>query len=140
MKYNYGWNMGPRGPMYGRRMRHRPSGGDLMSLIGLIIALQVIVPLIGVAAVTAGAVFADLAAAFRGILSAFGHAFFSTTATAGGVAIGVAIGLIAYRMIRSRKEEEQRTREAEADIRSAYPAEAMESSITETESCRHFYA
>ena len=146
MKYNYGWNMGPRGPMhgYGRPMRRRSFGGGLMGLLGLIIALRVILPLIGLAAVTAGAVFAGLAAAFSGILSEFACVFFSgTAATAGGVAIGVAIGLIVYRMIRNRKEEERRIREeetAEEVVRSEFPADPEENTFTGTESVRSYYA
>lgn len=142
MKYNNGWNMGPRGPMYGRRMRHRPFGGGLTGLIGLIIALPLILPLICGAVVTAGAVFTGLAVAFVGILAGIIRAFFSTAAAAGGVATGIAIGLIVYRMIRNRKEEEQRIREeqtAEEAFRSGISAEPDDNSLTETESVRNYY-
>ena len=143
MKYNYGWNMGPRGPMYGRRMRRRPFGGGLTGLLGLFIALPLILPRICGAVVTAGAVFTGLAVAFVGILSGIIRAFFSTAAAAGGVATGIAIGLIVYRMIRNRKEEEQRIREeqtAEETVRSGAATDLAENSFTETESVRNYYA
>ena len=103
------WNMGPRGPMYGRRTHRRAGAGSgLLGIFGLLIGIRVILSLIGVAGVVIGAVFTGLAAAFSGVMTAIGAVFaevFSGTAVWAGVAVGTVIGLIAYRMIRAKKEE-----------------------------------
>ena len=125
-------NMGPRGPRYSRTAQHRPADSGLISLLigfcaagpAIVIALRVI-----------SAVFRGMAFGLSGtmftvwyvIARAFYHARVS-----GGLAAGIAIGLIAYRMIRAKKEENAAA-EREAD---GNAAAAQESVYAETQHYR----
>ena len=112
MRNNWYRNEGPRGRRFGRSRRYRNStGGGLIGLLVLLIGLPVMLPLLGAAIISAGALVGGLAAGFVGILHAFRAVFaglvsasFTSFSMIGGVVMGVLIGLIAYRMIRTRKE------------------------------------
>ena len=139
MRNNWNWNEGPRGPMNGRRMHRRTLGGGLLGLFGVLIGLRVILAVLGIAGVVIGAVFTGLAAAFSGVMSALGSVFsevFSGSAVFAGLAVGIAIGLIAYRMIRAGKEE-QETRDGE---KTEETADAMESGCPDIQVSRNYYA
>ena len=103
------WNMGPRGPYCGRRAVRRPAGGGLLTVFGLLIGFRLVLAALAIAGVMISAVFSGLAAVFSGVVSAAGTVFsdvFSSVRTPAGIAVGIAIGLIVYRMIRAKKEEE----------------------------------
>ena len=91
--WNRGWNRGPRG---------------LLGRFGLLIGIRVAIAVLGIAVVVIGSVFTGLAAVFSGVIGAIGSVFsevFAGSTVMAGVAVGTAIGLIAYRMIRAKKEE-----------------------------------
>lgn len=120
-------------------MRRRSMGGGLLGLFGLLFGLRVILALLGVAGVVIGAVFSGLAAAFSGVIHAFGSVLsgmFSGSAALGGVAMGIMIGLILYRMIRQKKEEQVTAAEKEAKT----VVDAKESEFVEPRSTGSFYA
>jgi hypothetical protein len=101
----------------------------------------VILSLIGVAGVVIGAVFAGVGAAFRGVFAAVRSVFaglFGGSMTAGGVAIGIAIGLVVYRMIRQKRENEEAR--ARADETAEAPETPQESEYVEPTSSRNYYA
>ena len=132
--WDWNWNAGPRG----RRMRHRPMGGGLLGLFGLLIGFRVVVSVLGVVGIVLGAVFSGLAEAFSGVMEAFGYmlsAAFSSGRVLGGAAIGLAIGLIAWRMIQNRKE----AREAEKAAASCETSSVQEE-YPEVQSYRTFGA
>ena len=140
MRDNRDWDLEWNKGLHGRRMRRSP-GACLAGLIGLLIGIRVIAAVLGVAGIVIGAVFTGLAAAFTGILSGIGSllfGLFSGSAASGGVAAGIAIGLIAYRMIRKRKESRETSagENEEYDIPSAGTADLREDADTVTGNIR----
>lgn len=149
MRSNWNWDLN-RGPQgfgygYGRRMRRRQAGGGLFLLpavlFGGLIGLRVILILASVAWIVAGSVFTGLAAAFRGVMSAFSAMFsaaFTGISAPLSVAVGAAIGLILYRSIRSRKAEggAQEEETEEETVLSAYADDPQADGCTEANSFR----
>ena len=145
MRNNWFWNEGPRGRRYGHSRRYRNStGSGLIGLLIVLIGLPVMVPLLCAAIIAGSALIGGLAAGFVGIYHAFRALFatsFSGVRMIGGVAMGVLIGLIAYRMIRARKEA--RAAEEAADRNDDLSASGTceeENDLTEPQSYRSFNA
>ena len=121
--WNRGWNRGPRG---------------LLGLFGLLIGIRVAIAVLGIATVVIGAVLTGMAAVFSGLIAAIGSVFsevFAGSTVMAGVAVGTVIGLIAYRMIRAKKEENG----AREETQKKETAETTGSEFVETPHYR-FYA
>ena len=122
--WNRGLNRGPR--------------GGLLGLFGLLIGIRVVLAVLGLATVVVGAVCTGMAAVFTGLIAAVRSVFseaFAGSSVIAGVAVGTAIGLIVYRLIRTKKEENAATEEAKKED----AAETTGSEIVETPHYR-FYA
>ena len=109
--------MGPRGD---RRMHHRgyrPMGGLFLFpgiLFGGLFGLYVILAVLNVAGVIAGAVFSGIGAAIGGIVSGIGSVFAGTVSgllSDGGIAAGIVLGIALYYYIRRRKNSSAETKE-----------------------------
>ena len=123
-----------------RRTYYRHSGGGIAAIIALLFGFRVVLAVLGVAFAVIGSVIAGLAAAFSGVMAGIGSALsgmFAGSEVLGGLAVGTAIGLIAHRMIRAKKE--QNARAAETETKAEEKAEPRETEVAETPHYR-FYA
>lgn len=113
MRSNWEWNRDFRCVGGGRGRHRRPAGGGLFGLLALLFCFRVGLVVLGTAGVLVCSLFTALAGALIDVIDGIGS-LFAGSELAGGVAVGALIGLIAYRMIRAKKEEEK-ARQAEED-------------------------
>ena len=99
---NMNRNMGPRGPMYGRRgfgrRMHSPAALPLI-LLGGLFGAPVILGAVGIAVAVIGAVFSGLAIAAISVISALRSVFtgiFAGMESTAGMLLGILAGLILY--------------------------------------------
>ena len=85
----------------GRRGR-----GGLFLIPGILFGIYAILAVLNVAGLVIGAVFSGLATAFSGMISGI-SGIFSDAGAAGGLIVGIVIGVVLFYYFRNRKTKEE---------------------------------